>query len=289
MLNCDNRVLHLITVFLVLGAFTISFGQQLETVSKKDSTSLKQLLKHDLKSSFKSVGYAFTRPIHWKGKDYLKLGGLIGGTIALSAADDEINSFFLQQQDDFPKFIRDIGWYFGSPQNYFMANAGLYGVGLFTRNEQIRRTSVLIISSSFTTGIITSLLKTSVGRARPSAGLGNWEFDPFSDEPKYHSFPSGHSSLSITAAHAIAKQFDNTWVKIGIYSIGAIPPISRLVDNAHWITDIAFSTALSIIVVDGIDKFLSKKELYQDRSSSKNKISWNVSFGANKIGFTGTF
>ncbi|WP_248722837.1 phosphatase PAP2 family protein [Seonamhaeicola sp. ML3] len=266
----------------------LSFGQQVKTKGK-DSIQVGALFKHDIKSIIKSTGHAFSRPVHWKGNDFIKLGGLLGGTIALSAADDEINSFFSRQREDFPSLVRDIGWYMGSPQNYFMANAGLYGFGLLTKNEQIRRTSVLIISSTITTGVITSLLKTGVGRARPDMGLGNWGFEPFSSEGGFHSFPSGHSSLSITMAHAIAKQFDNTWVKIGIYSIGAIPPVSRLVDNAHWITDIAFSTALSIIVVDSIDKFLSKKELYSDRPTKPNKISWNISFSTNKIGFTGTF
>lgn len=264
-------------------------AQQSEVKRKSDSVTIGKLLKHDALTTVKSIGHAFTRPLDWKDNDYLKLGGLIGGTILLSAVDDEINAFFNRQQSDFPKAIRDFGWYFGSPQNYFIANVGLYGFGLFTRNEQIRRTSILIISSSFTTGVITSLIKSGAGRARPSAGFGNWEFEPFSSEGGFHSFPSGHSSLSITAAHAIAKQFDNTWVKIGIYSIGAIPPISRLVDNEHWLTDIAFSTALSIIVVDSIDKFLSKSEAYSDRPRKKDKISWNVSFGTNKIGVTGTF
>lgn len=281
-------VRNFIILFFVVSTLC-SFGQQKEIKVRSDSLTIGTLLKHDVLTSFKSVKHAFTRPLYWKGKDYLKLGSLVGGTLILSAADDEVNSFFLRQQKDFPKAIRDFGWYFGSPQNYFIANLGLYGFGVFTKNEQIRKTSVLIISSSFTTGVITSLLKNSVGRARPDSGFGNWEFDPFSPEGGFHSFPSGHSSLSITAAHAIAKQFRNTWIKIGIYTIGAIPPISRLVDNAHWITDVAFSTALSIFVVDSIDKFLSKSEAYTKKNRKKNKISWNVSLGVNKIGLTGTF
>ncbi len=268
---------------------SISIGQEIKDGKDKDSLAIDKLLKHDALSTIKSIGHSFSRPIHWKGNDYLKLGGLIGGTIILSAADDEVSSFFVNQQRNFPKVVRDFGWYFGSPQNYFMANAGLYGFGVFTKNEQIRRTSVLIISSSFTTGVITSLLKGSVGRARPSSGLGNWEFDAFSKESSFNSFPSGHTSLSITAAHAIAKQFDNTWVKIGIYSIGAIPPISRLVDNAHWVTDIAFSAVVSIIVVDSIDKFLDESKSYASRFKKKNKISWNISVTPNKIGLVGTF
>ena len=276
-----------IIIFFLLTS-TLGFGQQLEQSKSKDTSSIGTLFKHDAKSAFKSVGHAFTRPLYWKGDDYLKLGGLVGGTLLLSAADDEVNSFFLRQQEDFPELIRDIGWYFGGPQNYFIANAGLYGFGLFTKNEQIRKTSVLIISSAFTTGMITSVLKTAVGRARPKSGLGNWHFEPFSKEGSLHSFPSGHSSLSITMAHAIAKQFEKTWMKVGVYAIGAIPPISRLIDNAHWITDIAFSTALSIIVVDSIDKYLFESKSYSYPKKEK-QISWNLRFSGNQIGIVGTF
>lgn len=57
-------------------------------------------------------------------------------------------------------------------------------------------------------------------------------------------------------AHSIAKQFDNIYTKIGIYSVASIIPISRLVADAHWLSDVALGTAISIIVVDSVDKFL---------------------------------
>ena len=79
------------------------------------------MAKYDTRYTLKSVGHAFTKPLHWKGKDFAKLGILLGGTAAISLADEA---------------IRDFGWYFGSPQNYFMVNAGLYGFGLFTKNEK---------------------------------------------------------------------------------------------------------------------------------------------------------
>jgi hypothetical protein len=77
-------------------------------------------------------------------------------------------------------------------------------------------------------------------------------------------------------------------VKTGIYAIGAIPPISRLIDNEHWITDIAFSAAVSIIVVDSIDAFLNRTNAY-DYPEKEKTISWNLRFGANQIGIVGSF
>lgn len=279
----------LICCFAILFLTThTGFSQEIKDKTTTNKSSVGSLLKHDLKYTLKSVGYSFTRPLHWKGKDFGKLGGLLVGTLALSSLDNETERFFARNKAGFPKTVRDFGWYFGSPQNYFMANAGLYGFGILTKNEKIRKTSVLIISSSITSGLIQTTLKTGVGRARPSNGNAFDDFRLFSPRPDFHSFPSGHTVLSVTMSHAIAKQFDNTWAKIGIYSVGAIAPVSRLVDGAHWLTDIAFSTALSIIVVDSIDKFLFDNDAYSYDKKPK-KISWNFTFSANQIGCIGSF
>lgn len=289
-MNSNKRISVLTITFLVLLFLgcNLVYAQLSEVSDEEKEESILELLKYDTKQTLKSVGHSFIQPLHWKGKDFGKLGGLLVGTIALSSLDNETNRFFTRNSENFPKGIRDFGWYFGSPQNYFIANTGLYGFGLITKNEKIRKTSVLIISSSITNGVINSLLKGSVGRARPNHTGDPFDFQLFSSEPGYHSFPSGHTTLSLTMSHAIAKQFENTWIKVGIYSIGAIAPISRLIDGAHWLTDIVFSAALSIIVVDGIDKFLFKSEAYSYDKPPK-KISWNFSFSANQIGIIGSF
>tara|TARA_R110002049_G_scaffold165890_2_gene331767 strand:+ start:292 stop:672 length:381 start_codon:yes stop_codon:yes gene_type:complete len=114
------------------------------------------------------------------------------------------------------------------------------------------------------------------------------EFRLWTNEPAFHSFPSGHTVLPITMARAIAKRFDTTWSKIGVYSLGAIAPISRLFAGAHWLTDIGVYTVLSITVVDCIDKFLFKTKAYNYTKKEK-QISWNFTFSGNKMGVIGTF
>ena len=281
---------YLIVLFVVVFSFSLSTlsAQQLQNDKPSDTATTWQLLQYDAKTAFKGVVHSFTRPAHWKKKDFTTLGTLLLGTVALTAIDNEANTFFARQESNVPEIIKDFGWYVGNPQNYFAATAGIYGFGLFTKNEKVRKTGVLIIASSFTSGLLQSIGKNAIGRARPTADLGPFAFDPFSKASKYHSFPSGHTVLSITMSHAIAKQFDNTWTKIGIYSLGSIAPISRLLAGAHWLTDVAFSTALSIIVVDGIDKFLFNSNAY-DYPKKEKKISWNFRFSSNQIGFVGTF
>ena len=89
-------------------------------------------------------------------------------------------------------------------------------------------------------------------------------------------------------AHAIAKQFDNTWSKIGAYSLGAIAPISRLFSGAHWLTDVGLGAILSIAVVDCVDNFLFKTRAY-DYTKKEKLMSWNFTLSGNQMGFIGSF
>jgi len=278
-----KRVLYF---FIALCSLSIC-GQNELSFSEKDSTATWDLLKYDTKNIVQGVGHAFTRPVYWDKKDFKNLTTIAVGVFALSLADEEVNRYAAKQVEGFPQIGRDIGFWFGKPQAFFAINTGLYGYGLFTKNEAVRKTSVLIVSSAITSGIIQSISKTAIGRSRPTANEGSNEFHPFSSESFHHSFPSGHTVLSVTMAHAIAKQFDNIWLKIGTYTLGSITPVTRVLEGAHWLTDVAVGTVISIVVVDSIDKFLSNQEGYAYKRNKQ--INWNFAVSGNQIGFIGTF
>lgn len=216
------------------------------------------------------------------------MGTIAIGSLILSTIDDESSAMFIRNEPHVPNFFQEAGTRFGKPQVYFIVNAALYGTGLFTKSEKLRKTSILIISSSVTTGVIQSLAKTTFGRARPSQNIKSKEFRFWSKEPGFHSLPSGHTVLSMTMAHSIAKQFKNPWSKLSVYTIGSIAPISRLFSGAHWLTDVGIATVLSIVVVDSIDNFLFKTNAY-DYPKREKLISWNFSFSGKKIGLVGRF
>ncbi|MFK7832725.1 MAG: phosphatase PAP2 family protein [Winogradskyella sp.] len=275
------NIKHLLITVVFIG----TFSSQSQTDSLKTSTIWNDL-KYDGGSILKGVGNAYTQPLRWKKNDFITAGGLVAGSGLLYLADNQAQSYFSKQGKNAPQILKDFGWYFGSPQNFFMVSAGIYGFGLLTKNEKIRYTGVLIISSSVASGFAQTVLKTAVGRARPTDGNRD-TFEPFRGTPGFHSFPSGHSILSFTMAHAIAKQFDNFWAKAGIYAVGSIAPISRLWKNAHWLSDIGFGMAFSVIVVDGIDNFMKRTKRYE--FEKPKQISWQLRMGAGTFGVVGTF
>jgi len=269
----------------ILSLLIVSTSLQAQTDSLKTNTIWSHL-KYDGGSILKGVGNAYSQPLRWKKNDFITAGSLFAGTGLLYLADNEAQTYFKTQGEDAPPLFKDFGWYFGSPQNFLMISAGIYSFGLLTKNEKVRYTGVLIISSSVASGFAQTVLKTAVGRARPTDGNKN-TFDPFRVTPGFHSFPAGHSILSFTMAHAIAKQFDNFWAKAGIYAIGSIAPISRLWKNAHWLSDVGFGMAFSILVVDGIDNFMKRTKRYEFEKTKQ--ISWQLRMGAGTFGVVGTF
>jgi len=92
--------------------------------------------------------------------------------------------------------------------------------------------------------------------------------------------------LVATTMCSLAKQCSNPWVKAGIYTVGAITPLSRVWDGAHFFSDVFLSAAISYFVVEGTYKYINKND---NKKEGKNKIAWSVSMSPNMVGLSGVF
>jgi membrane-associated phospholipid phosphatase len=247
-----------------------------------------QLLTYDAGTMFMGVGYAYSRPAHWKRQQWGDMGILTAGTGGLFLIDYETSYFLRDRKNNIPQFIREYGEFIGNPENNYIVTAGVYFTGLLTKNEKLRRAGVLLVSSASATGLFQQIMKSVVGRARPLSNHSKATFDPFNKSRNYHSFPSGHAMMAFTNAYAIAKQFKNPWIKGGIYAVGLVPGISRVWDGQHWLSDVAFSVAISIFTVEAIDRYLDSK--YNEKYNSGSKlVNWNLTFAPGQLGVTARF
>ncbi|MCL6273704.1 phosphatase PAP2 family protein [Muricauda sp. 2012CJ35-5] len=280
---------YLFTAVLLLIQTSTVFTQQF---NKTTSDSNWEKFTYDLNSILGGVGHAYTRPLSWENNQVGLFAGTILGTIGLYSIDDDADRWFRNQEPHIPKLLKDYGWYYGNPQNNYAFNGIVYLTGLFSKNDKIRRTGVLMISSATATGVLQQISKSLVGRARPRSGLNKNDFRPFQRDSDFHSFPSGHTALAISNAHALAKQFKNPWIKSGIYVLGSIPPLTRLWNGAHWLTDIALSVVLSVATVEAIDKYLDGR--YQNQSKEnvrkrKKRVAWRMIIKGNGLGVAMNF
>lgn len=234
--------------------------------------------------------HALSRPLHWDGKDFARFGAVVGGIALLYVVDEQTSEYFMDQREDIPEGIRDFGWYFGSPQVNYGLTGTIYALGLFTNNDKLRETGVLMITSASAAGLIQQLTKSLTGRARPSTGFGKNHFRPFGGDAAYRSFPSGHTVLSVTTMYALSKQFKSPWIKGACYVIGMVAPVSRLWEGAHWLTDVALSAVMSVAIVESVDGYLKDRKAKElGLKPSETSFKWELRAGPGGIGFVGRF
>ena len=248
--------------------------------------NLWQDFTYDLGTIVGGVGHAYSRPFHWQGKQWGHFGAVTAGTAGLFLVDEDIQEWTGGFREDIPDFIQDYGNEFGRPERNYLFTGGVYLTGLFTKNEKLRRTGVLLITSATAAGVFQQVTQRIVGRARPISGETKDTFDPFQLERVFlfESFPSGHAILAFSNAYAIAKQFRSPWVKSAIYTVGLIPGFIRNIDGFHWFSDVALSTAVSIFIVESIDKYLDKKYQQKYNPETKKAVDLSLNFGLNTVG-----
>ncbi|MEG6507703.1 phosphatase PAP2 family protein [Methyloligella sp. 2.7D] len=97
-----------------------------------------------------------------------------------------------------------------------------------------------------TTGIAASLLKNSIGRARPKLFEldGSFHFSPFAFDSDFASFPSGHSTTTFALATALALLMPR--IAVPIYAAAAWIAASRFLTGAHYVSDVVAGAALGI-------------------------------------------
>ena len=242
---------------------------------------------YDMGNVFGGIGHSYSRPFHWKGQQWANFGYIAAGTAILFTVDDEADQWANGFRNDVPQLVKDYGNKYGNPNNNYMLTGGVYLTGLVTKNEKLRRTGVLLIASATAGGFLQQVSKRIIGRARPKSGASSSTYDPFYLDRvfSYDSFPSGHAMLAFSNAYVIAKQFKSKWIKAGLYTVGMVPGLVRVLDRFHWISDVAFSTALSIFMVESIDRYLDKKYSEKYNANPKgNTVIWNLTFGMNRLG-----
>ncbi|SDK82264.1 PAP2 superfamily protein [Salinimicrobium catena] len=275
-------------------SFLLLFFLVMQPVNAQQQDSLSILqpsffenLKQDSKTALGGVKAVYLSPLSWQKKDLLLAGSAALGTGILYSVDEETSDYFRNRKDDVPEILSDIGS-FGSPETLFALDGAVYLSGLLLKNEKLRHTGLLLVTSATASGLLLTFTKVLVGRARPLKGEGNHEFRPFSfKDDHYRSFPSGHALFAFSTAYAVGKQFKNPFVKAGIYSLGMIGPASRLWEGEHWLTDVAVSVVLGVAVVEYVDHYLTQKR--RSTLPPAKKISWSLNLGPNSLGLTGTF
>ncbi len=124
---------------------------------------------------------------------------------------------------------------------------------------RLRNFSFFCFLYIFLVGLVTQALKHIIGRSRPNhmdfEKVFNFNF--FSIDSSFHSFPSGHSSTIIALALILGLLIPG--LKIFFLLLGLVVSLSRVVVGAHFTSDIIAGALVAIIMYKLLLSFLEER------------------------------
>jgi membrane-associated phospholipid phosphatase len=197
-----------------------------------------QLLGDDTKS-------ILTSPVRWDRQDWLEAGILTASIVGTSAFDHGTRIIAQRNRtrslDTFSKQFEKLG-----AEYSFVVLAGFEAWSLAENDAQARSVVVDGLSSTLiASGIITPVLKYSVGRVRSNSTYATYQFKPFSSNA---SFPSGHATQAFAVASVIAADYPEWWVQVVAYGAAGVVGLARIEQNAHFASDVVAGAIIGTVV-----------------------------------------
>jgi membrane-associated phospholipid phosphatase len=136
--------------------------------------------------------------------------------------------------------------------------AGLFFLGgVIARDPRARDTGLMAWETLLHTGLLVQVAKHLAGRQRPAVDNGNdyWHgpsafFKRYEDGfANYDSFFSGHTVSAWGLATVIAENYRRRgWVPPVCYGLAALVGLSRLTEDAHWLSDVFLGAVVGYAV-----------------------------------------
>jgi membrane-associated phospholipid phosphatase len=220
------------------------------TIFNSFSFSQFKELGSDFNRFFKTGKDVFVAPSNWGKTDWLIFSGTIAVTSGTFLADKHARIFSKTSFGD-KLFSIDNVFNVTIP---VIGIAGIYGCGLIFDDPKIRNLGLQLVESCTYAGIVTTVIKSAVGRSRPYVGKGNMDWHPVKFNTDQTSFPSGHATLAFAVSSVMANYLDNIYWKAGWYTIASLVGTARIYHDKHWLSDVVIGSAIGYFIGDYVSR-----------------------------------
>ena len=262
--------------FLIIVVGIMSLCHSFVIVAQVDSTRafhcvVEQdisLAFNDAKKVYKSIG-----SITWND---IAVGSAITGTaIALMSIDDEMRNIAQRNYSALNSPAMTTVNEYGNVYYPVAAGAITYTAGLVFDSPELRETSRLAMEALLLSGIITTTVKTFVGRARPYTEKGPNSFSGFTFQDGNLSFPSGHATAAFAISTILSKHIDRWWADILLYGLATGTAYARMHNDKHWFSDVFMGASIGYASASLIHSIQQESGL-DDKSGQSKKIGYYI-------------
>lgn len=179
--------------------------------------------------------------------------------------DNHFRMEMLEQKTPFNTQMNRVVSPLGLGQTNWMVLGTTTTYAYLMKNTRLQKTVYIWAGSLAINDVMTNQLKLSFQRHRPATGAPFNEFD-WRAGPRIHkSMPSAHTSNAFATATVFATLYkEKKWVLPFAYGMAAMVGLSRVYDNAHWLSDVMAGAVVGYFSAKAmitIDKALSKKDI----------------------------
>ena len=238
-------------------------------IHEKDSTNLYSTLKEDVHSTFYDLSSIYSSSSIENFNDLKKPGLLFAASLLGMTCDNTFKTIAERNKVDVHGKTIEFANNYGNLYYQLGITGSIYAIGLISDSKKLRNTARLTVESFLVSGLITTVLKSIIGRARPYAKEGNQSYHWFQTNDAYLSFPSGHSTIAFAASTVFANQLDTWWGDILFYGLASGAAYARMHKDAHWFSDILLGGGIG---------YLSAKAILQTHNKHQKNAQSNHFF-----------
>jgi hypothetical protein len=219
-----------------------------------------QNLKEFTRDIIKEEMRIFSFPFRAQKDDLHLTAGIVGSGIILYSYDEKIRNSVPKLQSNFNTNFLKIAKEFGNGGYDILFITG-YGItGSIIKDDYMKETAFMAGESFISANILGTIIKYSVGRARPYTGDGKSKFTPFVFKTSRASFPSGHTVSAFSVATVFAERSNSILIKILFYATASATAFERIYFDKHWSSDVFFGATLGYLIGKDIVKGNNKSD-----------------------------
>ncbi len=169
--------------------------------------------------------------------------------------DDEVHEIAQRWQNKTVASVSKTYGTLGLGSSNVIITAGTGIAAVITKDKRLEKATILLIAGHAINSYATFQLKLSFQRHRPSTGDPYNKFDWREGNRSNTSMVSAHTSNAFATATVFSIVYgDKKWVSIVAYSAASLVGISRVYNNAHWLSDVMAGAAVGYLSIKGVNE-----------------------------------
>ncbi len=233
--------------FFLLSCFATTAQEKKKDITTPETPKEKKLENkpYSFRQFFHETALFVKQPTKWQRKDWIKAGVVTLATFAIMPFDERITNATQGEQRYYYSAPIVGGRIYG--EWYSIGGvAGAFALyGWIARDTASKKIAIELLQGGLYSELVTTVLKISIGRARPAYGTNAFTFHPFTiGNYNFQSMPSGHTTSAFALSTIMSRHAKSTSLKILAYVPAAFTMFSRIYQHQHWLSDEIIAAAI---------------------------------------------